>query len=287
MNIISTIPVINLAEIDFSDQGIEKSSRYQSVVKDFYDAYHHYGFSYLINHGIDQQLIDQTFAASRSFHALPAEEKQKVALDQNHRGFIAMNTSTDVNSKFADVSRPNQSESFIILREDGDDSNPVRSKRYLAGKNQWPDLPNFKQTLIKYQTELSILANHLTAIAARSLGAAPADLHQHFDPPTTWLRLLHYPSQTQLRPDDLFGSAPHTDFGCLTILAQDNVGGLQVRAPFENQNKDIKSQDCDRWIDVPYLEGSFIVNVGDMLHRWSNGLLRSTPHRVINPSGKE
>jgi isopenicillin N synthase-like dioxygenase len=96
-----------------------------------------------------------------------------------------------------------------------------------------------------------------------------------FEVPTTWLRLLHYPSGSAQDPDDLYGSAPHTDFGALTFLAQDNVGGLQVQTP----NGD--------WIDAPRVEGSFVVNVGDMLHRMSNGRLLSTPHRVINRSGHE
>ena len=94
------------------------------------------------------------------------------------------------------------------------------------------------------------------------------------DTATIWLRLLHYPPISKNSPSDLYGSAPHTDFGCLTILAQDEIGGLQV------QTRE------GEWIDVTKLEGSFVVNVGDMLSRYTNGLLRSTPHRVINKSGK-
>ena len=96
-----------------------------------------------------------------------------------------------------------------------------------------------------------------------------------FDQPTTWLRLLHYPPQDPQSPEDEYGSAPHTDFGAITLLAQDDVGGLAVKSP-EGE-----------WLDVPPMAGAFVVNVGDMLHRWSNGRLRSTPHRVTNRSGRE
>ena len=98
---------------------------------------------------------------------------------------------------------------------------------------------------------------------------------QSFEIPTIWLRLLYYPPISKNSPSDLYGSAPHTDFGCLTILAQDEIGGLQV------QTREGK------WIDVPKVKDSFVVNVGDMLSRLTNGVLRSTPHRVINKSGKE
>jgi isopenicillin N synthase-like dioxygenase len=112
-------------------------------------------------------------------------------------------------------------------------------------------------------------------VIARALGADEAAFAAAFDPPTTWLRLLHYPPQPPTSPDDLYGSAPHTDFGCITLLAQDDAGGLQVMTP------------AGEWVDAPPLPGSLVMNVGDMLHRWSNGRLRSTPHRVINRSGRE
>jgi isopenicillin N synthase-like dioxygenase len=96
-------------------------------------------------------------------------------------------------------------------------------------------------------------------VAIRSVGADPEAVMPAFERPTTWLRLLHYPPAPARSPDDLFGSAPHTDFGCLTILAQDDVGGLQVQTP------------AGEWIDALVIPDAFVVNVDDMLHRWSNG----------------
>lgn len=240
----------------------------------FARAYGGTGFAYVVNHGVPATLISRVFAASTVFHALPRAHKMALALDANHRGFIPINTSTDVNSKLADVKRPNQSESFMIMREDGPDAPDVLAGAYLAGPNRWPDLAGFRETVTAYHDALTDLGRRLMDVAALSIGADPAALAPAFERPTTWLRLLHYPP-TDPAESDLYGSAPHTDFGCLTILAQDDVGGLQVQTP------------AGAWIDAPRIEGAFVVNVGDMLHRWSNGRLLSTPHRVINVSGRE
>jgi isopenicillin N synthase-like dioxygenase len=91
--------------------------------------------------------------------------------------------------------------------------------------------------------------------------------------PTTFLRLLHYPPHAVDAPEDAFGSAPHTDYGFITILVQDNQGGLEVR------RKD------GTWLAAPPIEGTWVVNVADMLARWTNGRWQSTPHRVKNLSG--
>lgn len=242
-----------------------------ALVDAFGKAYGEVGFAYIVNHGIDPDLRRAVFAASKAFHDLPLASKMDVELDANHRGYIAINTSTDVNSSLADVSKPNQSASFMAMREDAV-ADPLV---YLSGPNQWPELDGFRATCDAYVAALIKLASGLMRVACRSVGANPDVTMTSFDPPTTWLRLLHYPPSAPRAPDDLYGSAPHCDFGCLTILAQDDVGGLEVQTPAGN------------WVAAPYMEDAFVVNVGDMLHRMSNGKLRSTPHRVINRSGRE
>ena len=260
---------MQIPKIDISE--IEEKEFSRALLQDFFSAYSKYGFGYIINHGIEKTLIEQLFQVSKQFHSQPLSEKMRVALDHNHRGYIAINTSTDVNSKLADVKKPNQSESFMMMREDKSELPDV----YLSGPNQWPKLENFKEVLEKYTFKMTKLGRNLMRLALLSSGVKDLRVMQSLDTPTIWLRLLHYPPISKNSPSDLYGSAPHTDFGCLTILAQDEIGGLQV------QTRE------GEWIDVPKLEGSFVVNVGDMLSRYTNGLLRSTPHRVINKSGRE
>ena len=146
---------------------------------------------------------------------------------------------------------------------------------YLSGPNQWPNLKGFRETLTAYASAMTGLGQHLITLAAEACNADPADLTPAFKNPTIWLRLLHYPPTPKKSADDLYGSAPHTDFGALTLLAQDETGGLQVQTPSGD------------WIDAPKINGTFMVNVGDMLNHFSNGFLKSTPHRVINRSGRE
>ena len=260
---------MQIPKIDISE--IEEKEFSRTLLQDFFSAYNKYGFGYIINHGIEKTLIEQLFQVSKQFHSQPLSEKMRVALDHNHRGYIAINTSTDVNSKLADVKKPNQSESFMMMREDKSELPDV----YLSGPNQWPKLENFKEVLEKYTCNMTKLGRNLMRLALLSSGVKDLSVMQSLDTPTIWLRLLHYPPISKNSPSDLYGSAPHTDFGCITILAQDEIGGLQV------QTRE------GEWSDVPKLEGSFDVNVGDMLSRYTNGLLRSTPHRVINKSGKE
>ncbi|MEM7257600.1 MAG: 2OG-Fe(II) oxygenase family protein [Pseudomonadota bacterium] len=248
---------------------------HRQLVQDFLHTYSSIGFSAVVNHGIPADLMNGVFDASRRFHAQSLAEKNKISLDSNHRGYIAIDTSTDVNSQLDNVTLPNQSESFMLMREDAADSHAVRSGAFLAGANQWPALDNFKKPVNDYLDAATQLAQRLISITAEALGCADSQLSTLFSPPTLWLRLLHYPPRPNNAPDNLYGSAPHTDFGALTLLLQDDIGGLQVKHP------------QGHWLDVPCIPGALVVNVGDMLHRLSNGRLRSTPHRVINRSGLE
>ncbi len=257
------IPVLDLAPLIAGKDTTQ-------LAREFAQAYGETGFAYVVNHGVDPDLRAAVFAASKRFHALPEAEKQAIALDKRHRGYIAINTSTDVNSDLAEVTKPNQSASFMMMREDAE----VDPDVYLSGPNQWPAEPEFRQACQDYVTAMTRLGRQLMGLALDAIGVTDRRIMDAFDTPTTWLRLLHYPTQSLQAPDDLYGSAPHKDFGCLTLLAQDDVGGLQVQTP------------TGQWVDAPPFEGAFIVNVGDMLHRLSNGQLLSTPHRVINTTGR-
>jgi len=260
---VASIPVIDVAPV------LEGGDPTETVTA-FREAYGTVGFGYITGHGIDRALIEAVFDQSRAFHALPLADKMALAAGTEHRGYIPMAASTDRTSTLADVTKPNQSASFMIMAD-----SPVGANYYLSGTNCWPNLPNFRAMVEDYRAKLSDLARELLKIALSAAEVADHAILSAFDNPTTWLRLLHYPPRPKTAPDDLFGSAPHTDFGALTLLAQDPVGGLEVMTPE------------GAWIAAPYRPDAFVVNVGDMLHRLTNGRLRSTPHRVINRSGQE
>lgn len=261
----------DISVLDISGLFGDDSDAMDALAVRFRETYATAGFGYITGHGIDPALVEQVFAASARFHALPHADKMAIALDGKHRGFIPIDTSTDVNSTLADVTRPNQSESFMMMREDAPGT---EAGSYLAGANQWPDLDGFRDDVTAYHDALIGLGRAMVRLVAHALDVPETALNPGFDTPTTWLRLLYYPPTDPMEGDDLYGSAPHCDFGFLTILAQDDIGGLQVQTPE------------GAWVDAPRIPGSFVVNVGDMLHRWSNGILKSTPHRVINRSGR-
>jgi len=241
---------------------------------DIIDAYSTWGFGYVVGHPIPAALIDAVFAQSRRFHGLPLEEKLRIEVDGTHRGYIPFKVSTEVTSSVETVTKPNQSESLMLMRDLGPDDPDVVAGTYLAGPNKWPDLPGFRETMTDYEGLMGEFSRQIVDIIADALGDDGTMSHT-FDNPMTWLRLLHYPPQDPQSPADEYGSAPHTDFGAITLLAQDDVGGLAVKTPGGD------------WVDVPPVDGAFVMNVGDMLKRWSNGRLRSTPHRVTNRTGRE
>jgi len=229
------------------------------------------GFCYFRNIGVDQSLVDGLFAASRRFHAQPEAAKRALAMNATHRGYMAPNSSVIVTSSVASVKRPNYSESLMLMHEVAPDD--PRHGTDVHGPNQWPDLPGFRDAVTAYETAMLSFCRRLLRPMALALNLPPAWFAPHFARPTTFLRLLHYPPQPQDSPDDAFGSAPHTDYGFLTILCQDSAGGLEVR------------RNDGTWLKAPPVPGTWVVNVADMLNRWTNGRWQSTPHRVKNLSG--
>jgi isopenicillin N synthase-like dioxygenase len=264
------IPTIDLQPLlDGTEAGLAR------VAGQVLDVYANVGFAYLTHHGIPDELIDGLFAASAQFHSLPRETKLELEINRFHRGFIPINTSTDTTTQLATVTKPQQSESFMVMHELAPDDPDVLAGAFLAGPNQWPaELPGFQSAVRAYEAAAAGLARRLVPAIAVALGLEPDGFDHYFAHPTTFLRLLVYPEQPAASPDDLYGSSPHTDYGFITLLLQDDAGGLQVRST------------DGTWLDASPRPGALVMNSGDMLRRMSNGRLLSTPHRVINTSGR-
>jgi isopenicillin N synthase-like dioxygenase len=232
------------------------------------------GFAYVVGHGVKQATIDAAFAASKEFHALPLAAKMAIRQNAFHRGYMPFSSSTIVTSTVAQVRKPNQSESFMMMHELAPDD-PDLGKP-LQGPNQWPaELPDFKPRVLAYDRALRDVSNRLVECIATGLGLAHDHFETHFRKPTTFVRMLHYPPQPPDAPEDLFGSAPHTDYGFLTLVCQDDTGGLEV-----------KRRDGG-WISARPVPGAFVMNAADILMRWTNNRLLSTPHRVVNRSTRD
>jgi isopenicillin N synthase-like dioxygenase len=259
----SEIPVVDVSPLGASADPAGRAA----TVTALRDALERSGFAYLSGHGVPQQMIDRLRELSRAFHALPMEAKRRIVMNNYHRGYMPFSTSTIVTSSVATVTRPNQSESLMVMHETPPDD-PAFGEP-LQGPNQWPEeLPELRETALAYMDRMTALGLMMAGGLAEALGLPRGWFLPFFQKPTLFLRLLHYPPQ----PDEagLFGSAPHTDYGFITILTQDEVGGLEVR----NRH--------NQWIAAPPIAGTYVMNVGDILQRWSNGRFASTPHRVRN-----
>ena len=252
--------------------GLEGPDR-PRIVERLVEAHTTLGFSQIVGHGVPRVVTEALFEVSRGFHSLPIERKRSVALDRLHRGFIEIDTSTDRHSSVETATRPNQSESFMVMREAGPDDPDVLAGALLAGPNQWPDLPGFREAVESYQQQIEPVARGIVAALAEGIGDN-GTIIADFERPTTWLRLLHYPPVAPNAPGDLYGSAPHVDYGGVTLLAHDGTPGLEVLID-------------GRWTAVEPVEGAIVVNCGQMLERASNGRLLPTAHRVHNRGGTD
>ncbi|HEX5325833.1 MAG TPA: 2-oxoglutarate and iron-dependent oxygenase domain-containing protein [Acetobacteraceae bacterium] len=239
-------------------------------------ACEHVGFFYALNHGVPQPLIDRAFAASRRFHALPLELKLRLRLNENNIGYLPMNASVQGASTVHKATRPNQNESFFVSHDRAADHPDVLAGKPLRGRNQWPDaMPDLRADMMAYFHALHALCERMLPAFAVALGM-PAE---HFAPffaneAHANLRFLHYPPQ-DADQDNLFGQAPHTDNSFMTVLARTDVPGLAVRLP------------SGEWFPPPLIPGTLLINLGNIMRRWSNDRFLSTPHGVLNESGTD
>ncbi|MGI9355083.1 MAG: isopenicillin N synthase family dioxygenase [Rhizobiaceae bacterium] len=258
----NTIPVIDITALrDNSDPVV--------VARQLHEASQGLGFIYVSGHGIPDHCIANTRRLAFDFFRSAPEEKETVRVSSNHRGWLAAG-----GAKMGDDQKADLKESFIWgLQNDSSDTIPDHS---LRGQNQWPQfLPQLESAGMAYFGYAHEVAHHLMRGFAIGLGLDELFFLRTASRPLSRGSFVYYPAQPADMGADQFGVGPHTDFGVLTVLCQDTVGGLQV----EDVNGD--------WIHAPPIEGTLIINVADLLARWTDGAYKSTPHRVVNSSGKE
>jgi isopenicillin N synthase-like dioxygenase len=258
------IPVIDLAPLRSADH--EASDR---VIAEIVSACETAGFFYIVGHGVPTKLVGDIFDAAHWFFARPQVERDAldVATSPNFRGYVPMG--------IAGPNTPRRMlEAFQMMLELGPDDPDVRAGNVMYGPNRWPEgAATFRRVMEDYFRAMSDLSQLLLGAFARGLDLPEDYFRQYFDKPLTQLRLLHYPPQP---PDsDVAGVEAHTDTGAFTILLQDAVGGLEIR----NRS--------GRWMPATPIPDSFVINIADMMQRWTNGRFVSTPHKVVNRTGKD
>ncbi|WP_158971418.1 isopenicillin N synthase family dioxygenase [Chachezhania sediminis] len=227
------------------------------------------GFIYVQGHGIPDAVIDAARAAAYDFfHAEPAL-KETIRVSSSHRGWLGQG-----GAKMQDDAKPDLKESFIWGFQDAEGQTP--DDHPLRGDNRWPAFqPGLETAAMTYFVQAHEVAHHLMRGFALGLDLDSDFFLKTADKPLSRASFVYYPPQDAAAGEDQFGVGPHTDFGVLTVLCQDNVGGLQV--------EDAKGE----WIEAPPIPGTLLVNVADLLSRWTDGAYKSTPHRVVNASGRE
>ncbi|HYH99321.1 isopenicillin N synthase family dioxygenase [Hyalangium sp.] len=236
------------------------------------------GFFYIVGHGVDAGLQERLEEASRRFFALPLEEKMAIRMalgGRAWRGFFPVGGELT-------SGRPDRKEGLYFGTELDPGHPLVRAGTPLHGPNLFPREPaGLREAVLEYMAALTGLGHVLMRGIALSLGLEEDYFSARYTAdPLVLFRIFNYPPGPELGEDGqpVWGVGEHTDYGVLTILKQDEAGGLQVKS---------RAGGKVRWIDAPPVPGSFVCNIGDMLDRMTRGVYRSTPHRVQNRAGRD
>jgi len=264
-----TLPVIDIAGLR-----AKNLHEHKAAATEVRNACLDKGFFYITNHGIPEVLRQRVLAEAKRFFDQSLETKLSIdrANSRANRGYEPLRRQT-----LEPGGPPDLKEGFYIGVELSEDDPRVISGKFDHGPNQWPsNLPGFRETMDAYFAAMLELEQLLWRGLALSLHLEETAFSEFCRNPIATLRLLHYPQQpANPRPGEK-GCGAHTDFGGTTLLLQDNAGGLQVW-----------DQEQQSWIHAPPLGGTYVVNLGDMVARWTNDRYRSTLHRVVNLSGNE
>jgi isopenicillin N synthase-like dioxygenase len=227
-------------------------------------------FFYITNHGVQPETLENAFSEAKRFFALPLEEKMKVYKSAYHRGYLPLGTTQQPGQK------KDLKDSFDFGVDLPETDPDVAAGLPLHGPNQWPELPSFRSALEIYFEGAQSAGMKVMRILALSLGLEESFFAKLYTKPSILSRVIHYPKPDAEHETDFgIGALTHTDYGHITILAQDPAGGLEIQLP------------GGEWISAPFIPNTFVVNLGDLTARWTNDVYRSNPHRVVNRLGRD
>ena len=258
------LPVIDISPL--FDRGVAIADAPMQISRACRDT----GFFYISGHGVGDDVIRRLDTASRRFFALQEEEKLNIRManaGSAWRGFFPVGGELT-------SGKPDLKEGIYFGTELPANDARVRAGLAMHGSNLWPEaVPELRAAVTDFMAAATLAAHAVMRGVALSLGLEPDYFARTYtSDPTVLFRVFHYPPAREV--DNEWGVGEHTDYGLLTLLAQDECGGLQVKS-------------CAGWIEAPPLPGTLVCNIGDMLDRLTGGYYRSTPHRVRNVSGRD
>ena len=260
----TAIPVIDIAPL--------MAGRTDAVAAEIGAACRGPGFFYITGHGLPPEMLSGIFAEARRLFEAPEPVRAAVALGPTtgNRGYVPLRGEALDPSQPADLKQ-----AFNVGLELAPDDPELLAGAMFRAPNLWPDLPGFRAAVLAYFEAVWGVGVALHRAFAADLGLAPDFFEDKLDRPMATLRLLHYPARPATMEAGQMGAGEHTDYGNVTLLLTDEVAGLEVRTR------------AGEWIAAPHIPGAFVCNIGDCLMRWTNDVYVSTPHRVVNPAGRE
>jgi isopenicillin N synthase-like dioxygenase len=251
----SEIPVIDLANPDI-----------QALARDVRRACENSAFFYIANHGVSPETVEAAFRESKTFFERPLDDKMKVYKSKYHRGYLPLGTTQYPGQK------KDLKDSFDFGVDLPETDPDVMAGLPLHGPNQWPsDMPSLQTALEAYSQGVKSAGMKLMRVLAVSLDLEEDFFTKLYSKPSILSRVIHYPKPEEAHETEYgIGALAHTDYGHITILAQDPAGGLEIQLP------------SGEWISAPYIPDTFVVNLGDLTARWTNDVYRSNMHRVVN-----
>jgi len=260
------IPIINIGPVLARTPGAV-----EQIAEEVYNACTGMGFLFLVNHGLNMQTVEDTFEASRRFHALPMEEKLKVRMNRHQCGYMPPNVSvhSDTFEKHQTALKPQVSEAFKFTFDLSPDDADYGKNRRFRGHNKWPDensVPGLRDAFMGFHAAFEGFARKLLPVLSVALGMEPEFFGPHFERSSSMSRIAHYPPTGD--GSEQISLPGHTDLSFLSLIPPATRPGLEILTP------------SGEWVAQPLVPNGLLFNTGNTLCQWTNDVFKATPHRV-------